>query len=62
MLKQCAQPGCNTLTLGGYCLEHERSEDVKPPRLLNATVLTAIATVQAAWLVALAGGVYWLVA
>jgi hypothetical protein len=24
MLKQCPGEGCSTLTLGGYCVEHER--------------------------------------
>jgi len=69
MLKPCAQRGCVTLTLGGYCVEHERANakkqqetEAKPPRLHSASVLTAIVTVQLTWLLALAAGAYRLLA
>lgn len=30
MIHTCAAPGCGTLTLGEYCIEHERQEPAGP--------------------------------
>jgi hypothetical protein len=26
IVRQCAEPGCETLVMGGYCLEHEQPQ------------------------------------
>lgn len=44
MIKQCAEPGCGTLTMGPLCLEHELlllgvttlSSQAEPPVALTA--------------------------
>lgn len=29
MVHPCIRPGCGTLTMGEYCLDHERQEDLR---------------------------------
>ena len=42
MLRECSEPGCDTLTLGGRCVAHDRAVVAEMPRgvpyLLPASV------------------------
>ncbi len=53
MVHVCTRPGCETLTMGEYCLDHEQQEDLRVrvrrllPRVATATALVAAAAAGA---------------
>lgn len=54
----CARPGCETLTMGEFCVDHELGDDVRlhlQVRHLGPRVATASALVAAAVAGALVG-------
>jgi len=55
MVHECARPGCDTLTMGELCLDHERESEATVrrrvkrllPRLATASALVAAAAAGA---------------
>ena len=31
IISECSEPGCEILTIGDYCIEHERERDADDP-------------------------------
>jgi hypothetical protein len=54
MVHPCSHPGCETLTMGSLCLEHEREPTLRKrlqralPRIATATMVVAAAVAGAA--------------
>ena len=49
MLRECSEPGCDTLTLGGRCVAHDRAVVAEMPRGVPY-LLPASVSLDDAWL------------